>query len=113
MATAMSAAVLFWIITGQRTAVANIKAGRSVDPAQGIRGKQRSVRNIYFTLPVLLAMRSNHYSFILSHPQNWLVLILMMFAGAANCQFFVVRHGNKPRPQTPAHRLRAGAVTVG
>ncbi|HQY40030.1 MAG TPA: urate hydroxylase PuuD, partial [Giesbergeria sp.] len=45
--------------------------------------------------PVLFAMLSGHYSFTWSHPQNWLVLILMMFAGAAIRQFFVLRHGFK------------------
>jgi uncharacterized membrane protein len=95
MATAMSANVFFWIIPGQRTVVADIKAGRPVDPIHGQRGKQRSVHNTYFTLPVLFAMLSNHYSFTWSHPQNWLVLILMMFAGAAIRQFFVLRHGFK------------------
>jgi len=40
-------------------------------------------------------MLSNHYSFTYSHPQNWLVLILMMLAGAAIRQFFVLRHGYK------------------
>ncbi len=95
MATAMSANVFFWIIPGQRTMVADIKAGRPVDPIHGQRGKQRSVHNTYFTLPVLFAMLSNHYSFTWSHPQNWLVLILMMFAGAAIRQFFVLRHGYK------------------
>ncbi|MCB1987060.1 MAG: urate hydroxylase PuuD, partial [Burkholderiaceae bacterium] len=49
----------------------------------------------YFTLPVLFSMLSGHYSFTWSHPQNWLVLILMMFAGAAIRQFFVMRHGFK------------------
>jgi uncharacterized membrane protein len=44
---------------------------------------------------VLFAMLSNHYSFTWSHPRNWLVLILMMFAGAAIRQFFVLRHGWK------------------
>jgi uncharacterized membrane protein len=44
---------------------------------------------------VLFAMLSNHYSFTYSHPQNWLVLVLMMFAGAAIRQFFVLRHGFK------------------
>ncbi|NUN63113.1 MAG: urate hydroxylase PuuD, partial [Burkholderiaceae bacterium] len=34
-------------------------------------------------------------SFTWGHPQNWLVLILMMFAGAAIRQFFVLRHGYK------------------
>ena len=95
MATSMSANVFFWIIPGQKTVVASIKAGLAVDPVHGKRGKQRSVHNTYFTLPVLFAMLSNHYSFTWSHPQNWLVLILMMFAGAAIRQFFVLRHGFK------------------
>ena len=95
MATAMSANVFFWIIPGQRTVVADLKAGRPVDPIHGKRGKQRSVHNTYFTLPVLFAMLSGHYSFTWSHPQNWLVLILMMAAGAAIRQFFVLRHGYK------------------
>jgi uncharacterized membrane protein len=95
MATAMSANVFFWIIPGQRTVVAQIKAGQPVDPVHGKRGKQRSVHNTYFTLPVLFAMLSGHYSFTWSHPQNWLVLILMMWAGAAIRQFFVLRHGYK------------------
>ncbi len=95
IATSMSANVFFWIIPGQRTVVADLKAGRPVDPIHGQRGKQRSVHNTYFTLPVLFAMLSNHYSFTYSHPQNWLVLIGMMFAGAAIRQFFVLRHGFK------------------
>ena len=95
LATAMSANVFFWIIPGQRTMVADMKAGRPVDPIHGIRGKQRSVHNTYFTLPVLFAMLSNHYSFTYAHPQNWLILIAIMFAGAAIRQFFVMRHGYK------------------
>ncbi|QDL53808.1 urate hydroxylase PuuD [Rhodoferax aquaticus] len=95
IATSMSANVFFWIIPGQKTVVADIKAGNPIDPIHGKRGKQRSVHNTYFTLPVLFAMLSNHYSFTYSHPHNWLVLILMMFAGAAIRQFFVMRHGFK------------------
>jgi uncharacterized membrane protein len=95
LATCMSANVLFWIIPGQRKMVAAIREGRPVDPVHGLRGKQRSVHNTYFTLPVLLAMLSNHYSFLWSHPRNWLVLVLLMFAGAAVRQFFVLRHGWK------------------
>ena len=95
LATSMSANVAHWIIPGQRKMVAAIKAGAPVDPIHGIRGKQRSVHNTYFTLPVLFAMLSGHYSFTYTHPQNWLVLIAMMFAGAAIRQFFVMRHGFK------------------
>jgi uncharacterized membrane protein len=95
LATSMSASVFFWIIPGQKKVVAAIKAGQPVDAIHGKRGKQRSVHNTYFTLPVLFAMLSGHYSFTYTHPQNWLILILMMFAGAAIRQFFVMRHGHK------------------
>jgi uncharacterized membrane protein len=95
LATSMSANVFFWIIPGQRKVVKALKGGQPVDPIHGKRGKQRSVHNTYFTLPVLFAMLSNHYGWLYSHELNWLVLILMMFAGAAIRQFFVMRHGYK------------------
>ena len=114
LATTMSASVFFWIIPGQRTVVASIKAGEPVDPIHGQRGKQRSVHNTYFTLPVLFAMLSGHYSFTYTHPQNWLVLILMMFAGAAIRQFFVMRHGFKlgRNPNPLPYALVGGAAIV-
>jgi uncharacterized membrane protein len=40
-------------------------------------------------------MLSNHYSFTYANEHNWLILIGMMFAGAAIRQFFVMRHGHK------------------
>ncbi|MBN9329243.1 MAG: hypothetical protein ABT03_05960 [Comamonas sp. SCN 67-35] len=95
LATAMSANVLFWIIPGQRKVVAALKAGQPVDPIHGKRGKQRSVHNTYFTLPVVFAMLSTHYGWMNTHALNWVVLIFMMFAGAAIRQFFVLRHGYK------------------
>ena len=115
IATAMSANVLFWIIPGQRKVIASIKAGQPVDPIHGFRGKQRSVHNTYFTLPVIFAMLSNHYSFLWSHPLNWLVLILMMFAGAAIRQFFVMRHGYKlgRNPHPLPYALVGMAVIAG
>ncbi|MBE7942128.1 MULTISPECIES: urate hydroxylase PuuD [Ramlibacter] len=113
MATAMSANVFFWIIPGQRKVVAAIRAGEPVDPVHGRRGKQRSVHNTYFTLPVLFAMLSNHYSFLWSHPRNWAVLILMMLAGAAIRQFFVLRHGAKlGRNRHPWPYALVGVVLV-
>jgi uncharacterized membrane protein len=113
IATAMSANVFFWIIPGQRTVVADLKAGRPVDPIHGQRGKQRSVHNTYFTLPVLFAMLSNHYSFTYTHEYNWLILIGMMFAGAAIRQFFVMRHGYKlGRNPHPWKYAAAGLVVL-
>ena len=92
MATAMSANVFFWIIPGQRKVIAQLRAGHSPDPIHGQRGKQRSVHNTYFTLPVVVAMLSNHYGWLYQGPNNWLVLVLLMLAGALIRHSFVARH---------------------
>jgi len=92
MATAMSANVFVWIIPGQRKVIAQMKAGQPVDPIHGQRAKQRSVHNTYFTLPVLVAMLSNHYGWLVQGPNNWLVLVLLMLAGALIRHSFVARH---------------------
>jgi uncharacterized membrane protein len=93
IATTMSGNVFFWIIPGQRTVVAALRAGQPVDPVHGQRGKQRSVHNTYFTLPVLFAMLSNHYGALYGAQHNWLLLVLMMLGGALIRQSFVLRHG--------------------
>ena len=92
IATAMSANVFFWIIPGQRTVIAQMKAGQPVDAIHGQRAKQRSVHNTYFTLPVLIAMLSNHYGWLYQGAHNWAVLVLLMAAGALIRHSFVVRH---------------------
>ena len=92
LATAMSANVFFWIIPGQRKVIAQMKAGQPVEAIHGQRAKQRSVHNTYFTLPVLVAMLSNHYGWLYQGPHNWAVLVLLMLAGALIRHSFVVRH---------------------
>ncbi len=92
IATMMSANVFFWIIPGQKTVIADMRAGRPVDAIHGQRGKQRSVHNTYFGLPVLIAMLSNHYGMLYSHANNWLVLVLLMLAGVLIRTWFVQRH---------------------
>jgi uncharacterized membrane protein len=92
LGTIMVANVLFIIIPGQRELVRAKKEGRDPDPAPGLRGKQRSVHNTYFTLPVLFVMISNHYAMTYGARYNWLVLIAMSFAGACIRGWFVARH---------------------
>lgn len=101
MATAMSANVFFWIIPGQRRMVTALKAGSNVDPMDGKRGKQRSVHNTYFTLPVVLLMLSNHYSFTYSSPHNWIIMSLFIFSGALIRQYYVLRHAGKNQLMFP------------
>jgi uncharacterized membrane protein len=117
IATAMSANVFVWIIPGQRKVVAAMTSGEKYDASalaiHGKRGKQRSVHNTYFTLPVIFAMLSNHYSFLYTHPQRWLILFVMMFAGALIRQFFVQRHGyHLGRASNPWAFAAVGVVLI-
>ena len=100
--TMMVANVFFHIIPGQKRMVADIRAGREPDPMPGIIGKQRSVHNTYFTLPVLFVMISNHYPMTYSHPYGWAALGVIMLSGVLIRQFFVLRHKGSLRPALPA-----------
>ena len=102
MGTIMAANVFFQIIPGQKRVVAQMRAGETPDAEPGIIGKQRSVHNTYFTLPVLFIMISNHYPMTYSHEQGWLVLIFIMLAGVLIRQYFVLRHSHKASPLLPA-----------
>lgn len=117
IATAMSANVFFWIIPGQRKVVAAMTSGEKYDASalaiHGKRGKQRSVHNTYFTLPVIFAMLSNHYSFLYTHEHRWVLLFVMMFAGALIRQFFVQRHAfHLGRAKNPVPFAIAGVVLI-
>ena len=90
--TIMVGNVLMQIIPGQRKMVEAMKAGRAPDPIYGKRGKQRSVHNNYFTLPVLFIMISNHYGMTYNHPYNWLILTGIMAAGVLIRHFFNLKH---------------------
>ncbi|NLZ09951.1 MAG: urate hydroxylase PuuD [Alcaligenaceae bacterium] len=92
MATAMSANVFFWIIPGQRRMVNAMKKGDAPNPIDGKRGKQRSVHNTYFTLPVVFLMLSNHYSFTYTSEYAWIIMSLFIFSGALIRQYFVLMH---------------------
>jgi uncharacterized membrane protein len=114
IATAMSANVFFWIIPGQRKVVAAMMDGQPVDPIHGQRGKQRSVHNTYFTLPVLVAMLSNHYGWLYQGRWNWVVLVLLMLSGALIRHFFVARHKAHVKGVQPpwAYAISGSAILV-
>jgi uncharacterized membrane protein len=107
--TIMAANVFFLIIPGQRRMVDAMRAGLKPNPADGLRGKQRSVHNNYFTLPVVFIMISNHYAATYSHPQAWAVLALIGAAGVLIRHFFNRRH----RGAFAWQYLAASAILLG
>ncbi|MET3665066.1 urate hydroxylase PuuD [Caulobacter sp. 1776] len=95
--TAMVANVFLVIIPNQRKIVADMLAGREVDPRLGAMGKQRSVHNTYMTLPVIFIMISNHYPLVTGHPLSWLLLAMISAGGISIRQFFLLKHHGKIR----------------
>lgn len=80
--TIMAFNVFAIIIPNQRKMVAQLLKGEVPDARYGEIGKQRSTHNNYLTLPVLVMMVSPHYPFLSAHPQSWLVVALIIIAGA-------------------------------
>ena len=115
LGTVMAANVLFVIIPSQRKLVEAKVQGRAPDAIHGLRGKQRSVHNNYFTLPVLLTMISNHYPMTFGHPHAWIVLVCLLILAAYVRHFFNLRHRGRTVwaiPVTAALAALALAVAI-
>jgi uncharacterized membrane protein len=109
LGTIMAANVAHVIIPGQRELVRAKQEGRQPDERFSLMGKQRSVHNTYFTLPVIFTMISGHHAMTFGHRWNWLVLIAMALAGALIRLWFVARH----RGRAPLWTLVAGMTLLG
>ena len=109
LGTIMALNVYFVIIPGQRELVRAKEEGRAPDPRHGLVGRQRSVHNTYFTLPVLFTMISNHTAGISGHPWNWVLLMMLSVSGALIRVWFVQRHKGNANPLV----LASGLVVFG
>ncbi len=91
MGTMMAANVFAVIIPNQRKITAALMKGEVPDPRLGQIGKQRSTHNTFLTLPVLFMMISNHYAFVTGNAHAWLLVALVVPAGAL-ARYFLLRH---------------------
>ena len=105
LGTLMAANVFFVIIPAQKELVAAKIRGEAPDAALGLRAKQRSVHNNYFTLPVVFVMISPHYSMTYGHEYNWLVLMAIFVAGGLIRHFFNLRNDGRLVIAVPALAL--------
>jgi uncharacterized membrane protein len=92
LGTMMVGNVAHVIIPAQRELVRAKERNETPDPVHGRRGKQRSVHNNYFTLPVLFVMISGHYPMTWGHSHAWLVLVAILLVAAFVRHFFNLRH---------------------
>ena len=82
MATIMAGNVFLTIVPSQRALVASASGSGGADPAISARAKRVSIHNNYFTFPVIVLMVSNHFPALYSHRLNWLLLLVLVAAGA-------------------------------
>ena len=104
LATIMAGNVFMIIMPSQRQMTAAIKAGGSADPVLAARAKARSIHNNYLTFPVIVLMLSSHFATLYGNNLNWLLLGVLVVAGAG------VRHFMNIRFTEP--RWRIGFITT-
>jgi uncharacterized membrane protein len=115
LGTIMAANVFLVIIPAHWELVHAKEAGRAPDPAANVRGKQRSVHNNYFTLPVLFAMLAGHFPFTYGHAHSWAILVCLMVIGAWIRHYFNRRHAGRTLwwiPLTAAAGIAGLAVWI-
>jgi uncharacterized membrane protein len=83
LGTLMAGNVFRVIMPAQRVLVAAVEAGQTPDPAPARRAKERSIHNNYMTFPVIVLMLSSHFSGLYANGRSWLVLGVLVLAGAS------------------------------
>ena len=101
MATMMTGNVFFIIIPNQRKVIAALVAGQTPDPRFGRQAKQRSTHNNYLTLPVVFLMVSNHYPLTWATRHAWIIVALVLVAGALIRHYYNVSHAGGGYPWWP------------
>jgi len=82
------------IIPNQMNIINSSKKNEQFDTSLSLAAKQRSIHNNYSTFLVLFIMLSGHYSFIVYHKYNWLILCLVGLISGMARHYFNLRGRN-------------------
>jgi len=82
------------IIPNQMNIIISSKKNEQFDTSLSLAAKQRSIHNNYSTFLVLFIMLSGHYSFIVYHKYNWLILCLVGLISGMARHYFNLRGRN-------------------
>ncbi len=96
--TNMFANVFTVIIPNQMNIINSSKNNEEIDMSLSLAAKQRSIHNNYSTFLVLFIMLSGHYSFLVYHKYNWLILCLIAIISALGRHYFNLRGRNIDKP---------------
>jgi uncharacterized membrane protein len=96
LGTIMAGNVFLHIVPSQRELVEATKKGTADDLELSKHAKQRSIHNNYFTFPLIFLMISNHFSSIYGNKRAWIILGLLIVAGALVRHFMNIRFTWRP-----------------
>ena len=82
------------IIPNQINIINSSSKNEKFNTSLSLAAKQRSIHNNYSTFLVLFIMLSGHYSFVVYHKYNWLVLSLVALISVAARHYFNLRGKN-------------------
>jgi len=111
--TNMFANVLTVIIPNQMNIIKSSKENKEIDASLSLAAKQRSIHNNYSTFLVLFIMLSGHYSFLVYHKYNWLILCLIGIISVVARHYFNLRGRNINKPSVLFASIIALIVLAG
>ena len=79
------------IIPNQMNIIKGSLKNKKIDGSLSLAAKQRSIHNNYSTFLVLFIMLSGHYSFVVYHKYNWLILCSVAIISAMARHYFNLR----------------------
>jgi len=82
------------IIPNQKNIINSSLKNEKFDTSLSLAAKRRSIHNNYSTFLVLFIMLSGHYSFIVYHKYNWLILCVVALISATARHFFNLKGKN-------------------
>ena len=91
LGTNMFGNVFTVIIPNQMNIITASLKNKKTDSSLSLAAKQRSIHNNYSTFLVLFIMLSGHYSFIVYHKYNWLILCAIAIISATSRHYFNLR----------------------
>jgi uncharacterized membrane protein len=107
LGTVMAANVKTKIVPSQRAQVAAVVRGEPPQRRLSEQAKLRSIHNNYMTFPVIALMVSSHFPSLYGQDASWIVLAVLVLAGAAVRHILNIRF--TWRPWVPA---LAGTIAV-
>ena len=91
LGTNMFGNVFTVIIPNQMNIIKSSLKNKKIDSSLSLAAKQRSIHNNYSTFLVLFIMLSGHYSFVVYHKYNWLILCSIAIISATARHYFNLR----------------------